>query len=308
MSGNVSGNAQRGSSSTYGSSTGQTSNTTMPIIGDQWWTGYNTFGNVLGPNGVSPGQQGNIDALAHLGSGLGNYTQAGYYGLGDLSRLFPNSEWDAPTPVSAPTVSAQTGASFMEPYRKGYTDDVVDSTLSNFDRNADRQLSGYRLRQSQAGAFGDRGLLGESQFLSDSDMNRAQTEAALRDQGFTRGASFGFQDAANNLSAQNTNAANALAAQTFNNNLTNTRQQFDVNTGFRGDENRMQAFRDLQNNVLAQNGIQAGGVNNLLSYLNLGTNTFGQQSDGTARETSESHMRNSAKSKGGGISGPLTGF
>lgn len=273
------------------------SGTMMPIIPTDWAKAYGGAMNALGASGITPAQDAYLGDLDFAKAQQDVYKNAGYYSLQDMSRNW-GGEWATPDQISAPTVAAHTGAAFMEPYRQGYTRDVVDSTLANFDRTADRQLNAYRLRQSQAGAFGDRGLLGESQFLSDSDLNRAQTEAALRDQGFTRGAAFGMEDAARDLSAQNTNAGHALAAQTFNNTLANNRQQFSVNQALQGDAHRMQALRDYATTTALQSNIASGGFGQLLNLLGAGTSTFGQQTDGATSSTGKS------SSKGGNIGFP----
>jgi hypothetical protein len=348
MSGGVSGGQQKGSSNTNSAfnsqysgqtsgqsaglntgltaeqSAGQNSNTMNRIIGDDWLSGYSGLGNTLGQTGVTAGQQGNINALQGINSGLQNYTQSGYYGLGDLASKF-GGQWAAPDPVTAQSVSAQSGAQGMDAYQNPWDKQVVDATAADYDAQSAQGLNAMRAGRDASGAFGDRAALADGQYMADSDRGRASLLSGLRQQGFNTAAGYGQMDASRGLQAAGMNQSANLAAQQFNNNMTNNRQQFDVNTGFRGDENRMQAFRDMQNNVMNQNGIQSGGVGNLMNYLNLGTNTFGQQSDGSSLAsmlgssigtqfgaqsgassgntsgTSTSNTTSGQKSKGGGI-------
>jgi len=290
---------QKGSQSQSGTSSGTTSNTSMPIIGDDWLRQYQGAGGTLGANGVTADQQGNVNALQGINNSLDYYTRAGYYGLGDMSERL-GGQWATPNAVNAPTVNAQTGASFMDAYKNPWDSQVIDASVNDYNTNVDRTSNAMRAGRDASGAFGDRAAIADAVYQGDASRGLGALTSGLRQQGFNTAAGYGQADANRDFGAQSTNAANSLAAQTFNNNMTNNRQQFDVNTGFRGDEMRMGAYDRMSNNVLAQSGIQSGGINNLMNYLGLGTQTFGQQNDGTYSGQTQSNGGSS--SKGGGVS------
>jgi hypothetical protein len=80
---------------------------------------------------------------------------------------------------SGPTAYQQ----FMSPYQQ----DVIDTSLSEFDKQ--RQIARQQLLGSQVaqGAFGQgRGQIGEAEFSAQSLQDRALLEAQLRQQGFTQ--------------------------------------------------------------------------------------------------------------------------
>ena len=83
--------------------------------------------------------------------------------------------------ASAATFDPRVTQQFMSPYQQ----QVIDTTLSDFDRQA--QMQEQRIRDSAvaAGAFGGgrEGVL-QSEFRTGSDRNRALLEAQLLQQGF----------------------------------------------------------------------------------------------------------------------------
>jgi hypothetical protein len=69
----------------------------------------------------------------------------------------------------------------MSPYQQ----DVIQSTLQEFDVQAQRGLPGLRAQQVAQGAFGQgRGAVQEAVYQSESDRNRAALQAQLLQQGF----------------------------------------------------------------------------------------------------------------------------
>ena len=70
---------------------------------------------------------------------------------------------------------------FMSPYQQ----DVIDATLSEFDKNQAIQQTALRDKAIQAGAFGGaRSGIMEAEFLNQGAMNKAQLQAQLLNQGF----------------------------------------------------------------------------------------------------------------------------
>jgi len=306
-------------SASNNSYTGATSNTTNAIISDDWLNQNQSLAEQLGNSGMTGAQQYNADALRNVGAGQGLYTNAGYYGLDQFNQRFGGG-WATPADlasqnvtasmINAPSIAAQSGAQNMSAYQNPWDRDVIDASVADYNVNADRALNAMRAGRDASGAFGDRSAIADAVYQADATRGLGSLVSGLRQQGFNTAAAYGQQDAsrvlnadqtnaANSLAAQQANAANSLAAQQFNstqalnagqfnNTLRNERQQFDINTALQGDQNRMQAFRDMQNNIQAQNAIQSSGIDNLIKQLNLGTATFGSQSDGTASGTSES--------------------
>jgi len=84
---------------------------------------------------------------------------------------------------------------FMSPYQQ----EVIDTTLAEFDRQQAIQQTGLRDAAIQRGAFGGaRSGIMESQFLNQGAMNRAQLQAQLLNQGFQQAQ----MAAANDLAAR----------------------------------------------------------------------------------------------------------
>jgi hypothetical protein len=72
---------------------------------------------------------------------------------------------------------------YMSPYQQ----DVISTTLKEFDVQAQRGLPGLRAQQVGAGAFGQgRGAVQEAVYGAESDRNRAALQAQLQQQGYTQ--------------------------------------------------------------------------------------------------------------------------
>jgi Arc/MetJ-type ribon-helix-helix transcriptional regulator len=70
---------------------------------------------------------------------------------------------------------------FMSPYQQ----DVIDTTLSQFDIQAQKGMQPLAASQIAAGAFGQgRGQVQAAEYQSQSDLNRALLQAQLQQQGF----------------------------------------------------------------------------------------------------------------------------
>ena len=97
-------------------------------------------------------------------------------------------------------VSPTAYQSYMSPFQQ----DVIDTTLAEFDAQAARGLPALSARAISAGAFGGgREGVERAVFQSESDRNRAALQAQLLGQGFTQ---------AQNLAGQAFNQQRALAA------------------------------------------------------------------------------------------------
>jgi hypothetical protein len=101
---------------------------------------------------------------------------------------------------------AATGPTAYQQYMSPYQQDVISTTLSEFDRQSQMGLPALQSRAIQAGAFGQgRGQVAEAEYQSASDRNRAALQAQLLQQGFGQ---------AQSLAAQQYNQQVGLAGQT----------------------------------------------------------------------------------------------
>jgi len=98
--------------------------------------------------------------------------------------------------ASAASFSPQIAQQFMSPYQQ----QVIDTSLAEFDRQAAMQEQRIRDQAVASGAFGGgrEGVL-QSEFRTGSDMNRAQLEAGLRQQGFQAAQQAAQQNFANQM-------------------------------------------------------------------------------------------------------------
>ena len=98
--------------------------------------------------------------------------------------------------ASAASFSPQIAQQFMSPYQQ----QVIDTTLADFDRQAQMQEQRIRDQAVASGAFGGgrEGVL-QSEFRAGSDRNRAQLAAGLRQQGFQAAQQAAQQNFANQM-------------------------------------------------------------------------------------------------------------
>ncbi len=142
-------------------------------------------------------------AATLAGSGVGSYqpflTQAGTFGteaattLGGVSPFISAAE-------TATGTGAGTGAGSIASYMSPYQQQVIDSTLSEFDKQAAIRQQNIGALAAQTGNLGGgrEGVL-QSEYQTTSDRNRALLNAQLLGQGFTQGAGLRQQDFANQL-------------------------------------------------------------------------------------------------------------
>ena len=80
---------------------------------------------------------------------------------------------------------AATGPQAYQQFMSPYQSQVIDASLAEFDRNAQIQQQGLRDQAVASGAFGGgREGVVQSEYMRGSDMNRAQLQANLLQQGF----------------------------------------------------------------------------------------------------------------------------
>ena len=104
--------------------------------------------------------------------------------------------------------AAATGPTAYQQYMSPYQQDVIATTLREYDVQAQRGLPGLRAQQIAQGAFGQgRGAVQEAVYQSESDRNRAALQAQLLQQGFGQA-----QQLAQQQFAQQMNLAQAAPA------------------------------------------------------------------------------------------------
>lgn len=326
------------SGNTSGTSSGSSTSTTTAVAPDQYLQGWNAF--TPGPQGFNPTQQTGVNFLTgQLGGidpnrGATNLNYASNYfqdtlnnrGAPTLANLAAsgNPAYAAPDPVVAQQIAAHRGSEFLNDYQNPFQSQVIDASLNQYDQDSAEARNS--LRANNAGAFGNKRYgVAEGQFAADSALGRAGLGANLRSTGFNTAAGLGMQDANRYLSADTTNAANSLAAATFNNQQSQARQMFDANLGMQYNNQRDNVASTLANlgssdyalgQGLATGLVNAGGVgqNQNLAWLNAGTPLIGQSNTtsntatntGTTSGNSSGNSSGSGSSKGGGFEiGPI---
>lgn len=180
-----------------------------PIIDPQYQAAYDATKNNLNPTGATTAQQAAIDYAQNrlTNNPVQAATTAGNAGLianqnavGDLTK-----QWND---AANQTVSGQQGSTYAGAYESPYLKNVVDTTLANYDANTGNQLNALRASRGAGSAFGDRANLSDGSFLSQNGLNRAQTEAGLRDTAFNTAQGYGQQDAGRFQAADIFNATN----------------------------------------------------------------------------------------------------
>jgi hypothetical protein len=184
------------------------------------------YGSFMGNQFVA-GQNQLQQQAAGLAGGLGSYqpylNQAGQMGQQAQQTLGGAQQYAGP----------QAYQQFMSPYQQ----DVINTTLSQYDVQAKKGLNPLSSQAIGAGAFGGaREGIQRAEYQSASDMNRAQLQAGLQNQGFGQ--------------------ANQLANQAYQQQLALAQQQQGLGT--------FQGQLGQQSQQLAGNQIQ-------------GLNTLGQQ-------------------------------
>ena len=134
-----------------------------------------------------------LTSLDKLGAGLGSQLQ-NYTGL-DVSQFAPQIAGQDALQTGAVTAAgglgsltgtgAGTGQGSIQSYMSPYQQQVMDASLSEFDRNAAMQQTGLRDQAIQSGAYGGgrEGIM-QAEAMRGNNMDRAQLQATLLNQGF----------------------------------------------------------------------------------------------------------------------------
>lgn len=346
---------QSGSYTGTGTTTndGTSTNTSVATSTPTAPAGWESFWNSIQPGqgGFNPTQQGAVDWFT---GAMGNPDPANLQGakngmnwganyfqdqvanrtaptLRNLAQIDP-AAYGAPANVGTQQVSAKSGADFMGNYLNPYTQQVVDSSLADFDVGGERAANAFRASNIAGGASGAgsnpvaAGILG-----GELARGRAATAAQLRSGAFNTAAGLGQGDAGLDLNAQMANQGASLNADQFNYTGRQNRNMFDANLGMAYNDQRDRTARDFvgtQGQIanlgttgfgigqgLANSLFSAGGQGQgqnldwlsaaipLFAQTNTGTNTGTSSSTGTSTESggSSGNSSGSARGKSGGL-------
>ncbi len=138
-------------------------------------------------------------------------------GLGSFQPFLTDATTAAGAATALTGTGAGTGAGSIASYTSPYQQQVIDTTMAEFDRQAK-----IRANQQAAAALGVPGAFGggregvqRAEYQAASDRNRAQTFANLQQQGFQNAAARRQQDLANQMNISNLQSGLGARAQDF---------------------------------------------------------------------------------------------
>ena len=141
----------------------------------------------------------------------------GQTGLGSFQPFLTKAGAAADASTALTGTGVGTGAGSIESYMSPYQQQVIDTTMQDFDRQAQ-----IRANQQAAAALGTPGAFGggregvqRAEYQAASDQNRAQTLANLRQSGFQNAAARRQQDLANQMGIANLQGGLGARAQDF---------------------------------------------------------------------------------------------
>ena len=138
-------------------------------------------------------------------------------GLGSFQPFLTKAGTAADAATGLTGTGAGTGVGSISSYMSPYQQQVIDTTLQDFDQQAQirqNQLAAQTL--GVPGAFGGgREGVQRAQYQAQSDQNRAQTLANLRQTGFQNAAARRQQDLANQMNISNLQGGLGARAQDF---------------------------------------------------------------------------------------------
>jgi hypothetical protein len=138
-------------------------------------------------------------------------------GLGSFQPFLTDATTAAGAATALTGTGAGTGVGSIQSYMSPYQQQVIDTTMAEFDRQAQ-----IRANQQAAAALGTPGAFGggregvqRAEYQAASDRNRAQTFANLQQQGFQNAAARRQQDLANQMGISNLQSGLGARAQDF---------------------------------------------------------------------------------------------
>ena len=138
-------------------------------------------------------------------------------GLGAYQPFLADAKTAATGATALTGTGAGTGAGSISSYMSPYQTSVIDTTLAEFDRQAQAQKASQAAQAlGIPGAFGGgrEGVL-QSEYQSASDRNRAALQSGLLQQGFQQAQASRQQDLANQMGLANLQSGLGARAQDF---------------------------------------------------------------------------------------------
>lgn len=279
-------------------STRNTYGTRTPNLSEDWTEAFQRSSGNLNDRGFTGGQQSAYDfAVSRMGANnpvnaatttantaLGTYNNALMDGLGALSQYkvaAPRQLGDATLAQAtdaayAGDVSAGAGADFMDRYKDPYEKDVVNATIDDYGTFADRSLNAMRLGRDASGAFGDRAAGADAVYMADATRGLGSLVSGIRSQGFNNRVGYGMADRnaklladqGNQTTRQGVNTFNAgqrTGVSQYNAGLLDSRDKFNVDAGYRGDQQSIQAITAMQDNLRQQAGLTQQQLDNVIT-------------------------------------------
>ena len=168
------------------------------------------------------------------------------------------------------TAAASTGPQAYQQFMSPFQQDVISTTLQEFDRQAQKGLGSISDAAIRRGAFGGaRQGVAESEFMTQSDRNRAALQAQLLQQGFGQAQQAAQQNFMNQMGLAQ--AAPALLGQQIAGLSTlGAQQQAQTQAGLTAQQQLAQAQANQQINAAQTLG---SGIMGLISGYPGGTQT-----------------------------------
>lgn len=167
-------------------------------------------------------------------------------------------------------------STYMQDYINPYTEQVVNTSLNDYDINAGKQQADYTAQAAKRGAFGgSRQALGETALMGEIARGRAATDANIRAQMWRDAMEAGAGDATNETNASIATAGNATQASVANANNDAQRMMFNAGEqnkfGLQGQ--RIAGDAAIENARIARDyglgAFQEAGLNNRAEYAGL---------------------------------------
>lgn len=176
------------------------------------------------------------------------------------------------TPVSANNVTAgQLSSTDLSPYLHPYTQDVINTTISDQERARQIQAANDARQATAQGAFGGSRSGVQGALTNEAyDRNTSSLLAGLNQSNYTNAQSAAQQDIANRLAADTTNAGNNLNASEYNSGQNLTAQQNSF-------ANNLAANNQTFNQGVAANTQTLDAANQLQAANNNALNTATNQ-------------------------------
>lgn len=247
--------------------------------------GYGAQNGLTGANGFEQGL-GLAGAVAGAAPSYvrptGGYNPSTYGGaqVGAAQGIDPARIGNVAFAQNGGGAAAGTAVSNLEAYRNPYTQEVIDTTMADFDESAGQTRAAQSGQMAATGAFGG-SRSGIREAMTEGELARARSslDAGLRSDAFNTAAGLASQDADRATTANIANAGYANDRSLYNAGAFNDAQQY--NAGFAQQAGLFNAGEQNENSRLNAGYLQQAGLagmdaQNVAARYNLD----GQRADG----------------------------